>query len=248
MKKIMLYKVLPLFAVALMGLAMATSCEEENNGSGNSGNNGGDETPVGWVDLGLPSGLLWAECNVGATAPEQYGDYFAWGETQPKSVYDWRNYIYCIVDEGTGDPDTLTKYNTLSSYGIPDSLTVLLPGDDAATVNMGNGARTPTREDWQELLDNTTSEWTTLNGVYGLQFSANGKTLFLPAAGYFKDSDIYFIDGNQSYGYYSSASLNGNNPIFICDFYFYSETHSLIDNYNSRSTGLSVRAVRAGRK
>ena len=225
------------------------SCDKENNekGSGNGENNGGGETLSGWVDLGLPSGLLWAECNVGATAPEEYGDYFAWGETQPKNVYDWSNYRYCTLND-IWEVAELTKYNTGSTFGSTDNLTVLEPGDDAATVNMGNGARTPTKEEWQELLDNTTAEWTTLNGVYGRRFSANGNSLFLPAAGYHKDSESYFIDGNNSYGYYSSASLNENNPLFIWDFYFYSDSQGLIDYYNSRCTGLSVRAVRASQK
>ena len=141
---------------------------------------GGDDHA--YVDLGLPSGLLWAACNVGANAPEEYGDYFAWGETQPKDVYNWSTYQYCM-----GSNNTLTKYCTDPNYGyngFTDNLTILLPEDDAATANWGNGWRMPTKEEWQELLDNTTVTWTQQNGVNGRLFTgSNGNSLFLPAAG-----------------------------------------------------------------
>ena len=122
-----------------------------------------------YVDLGLPSGLLWATCNVGANAPEEYGDYFAWGEIVPKDVYNWSTYQYY-------DGSNLAKYTG------SDGLTTLLPGDDAATTNWSNGWRMPTKEEWQELLDNTTNKWTTQNGVNGRLFTgSNGNSLFLPA-------------------------------------------------------------------
>ena len=107
-----------------------------------------------YVDLGLPSGLLWATCNVGATSPEDYGDYFAWGETQPKDTYEWSTYQYC-----NGSYNTLTKYCSNSSYGyngFTDNLTTLLPEDDAATANWGGNWRMPTKEEFQELYNNTT--------------------------------------------------------------------------------------------
>ena len=88
-----------------------------------------------WVDLGLPSGLLWATRNVGANSPEDYGNYFAWAETSPKSVYDWDTYIYTCGNWGD-----LTKYCDNSNYGcngFTDNLTILQPGDDAATANYG---------------------------------------------------------------------------------------------------------------
>ena len=92
-----------------------------------------------WVDLGLPSGTLWATCNVGANAPEEYGDHFAWGETSPKDVYNWSTYQWC-----NGSMFTLTKYNTESSLGMVDNKTELDPEDDAAYVNWGPSWRTPT--------------------------------------------------------------------------------------------------------
>ena len=112
-----------------------------------------------YVDLGLPSGLLWATCNVGADNPEDYGDYFAWGETQPKDTYNWSTYQYC-----NGSYNTLTKYCSNSSFGyngFTDDLTTLLPEDDAATANWGSHWRMPTEEEWQELYRNTTNTWTT---------------------------------------------------------------------------------------
>lgn len=135
-----------------------------------------------WVDLGLPSGTLWATCNVGANAPEEYGDYFAWGETEPKDYYDWSTYKWC-----NGSLWTLTKYCANSDYGFNgfvDWKRVLEPADDAATVNWGPSWRIPTFQQIAELYEQCTSRWMTRNGVDGrLVTGPNGNTLFLPAAG-----------------------------------------------------------------
>ena len=156
-----------------------------------------------YVDLGLPSGLLWATCTVGANVPEEYGDYFAWGETQPKDTYNWSTYQYCM-----GNYNTLTKYCNKANYGyngFTDTLTVLLPEDDAATTNWGDGWRMATLEEWQELLNNTTNTWTTQNGVNGRLFTAtNGNSLFLPAAGVCSGSSL---NDAGIWGYYWSSSL-----------------------------------------
>ena len=106
-----------------------------------------------WVDLGLPSGTLWATCNVGADNPEDYGDYFAWGETEPKVIYNWSTYKWC-----NGSVNTMTKYCTDSGYGTVDNKTELDPADDAATVNWGTSWRMPTLEQLDELLTKCT--WT----------------------------------------------------------------------------------------
>ena len=196
-----------------------------------------------WVDLGLPSGLLWATRNVGATSPEDYGDYFAWGETSPKSIYDWSTYRYC-----NGDYDQLTKYCSRSSYGyngFTDNLTTLQPGDDAASANYGG--RTPTKEEWQELMDHTTSQWTTQNGVNGLRFTgSNGNSLFLPAAGFRGDSslDDDGIDGYGIDGDYWSSSLNSDYPDRTWGFSFILDYQVMSDNFAPRSFGITVRAVR----
>ena len=198
-----------------------------------------EKEPVGddWVDLGLPSGLLWATRNVGATSPEDYGDYFAWGETTPKSVYDWTTYIYC-----NGDYDQLTKYCNKWSYGyndFTDNLTILQPGDDAATANYGG--RTPTFAEWLELKNNTTAQWTTQNGVEGQLFTGtNGNSLFLPAAGYRWVSSLY-LAGEE--GSYWSSSLYSDNPSVAWGFDLGSGYWGIY--YHSRGRGQSVRAVRS---
>ena len=218
------------------------SSSNENNGGGDNGggNNGGNsgQTSVNWVDLGLPSGLLWADHNVGASSPEDYGNYYAWGETEPKIVYDWETYRYA-----NGDFDQLTKYCDNSDYGyngFTDNLTTLQPGDDAATVNMGNGARTPTKEEWLELMDNTTSTWVIQNGVEGRLFTAsNGNSLFLPAAGYRWDDVLY---GAGSGGHYWFSSLYADSPYGAWSFYFSSSDQNM--RSRSRGSGFTVRAVR----
>ncbi|MBR5725488.1 MAG: hypothetical protein IKX56_02005 [Muribaculaceae bacterium] len=198
------------------------------------------ENDLGFIDLGLPSGLLWATCNVGADSPENYGDYFAWGETQPKDYYGWNTYLYCM-----GNNNTLTKYCNNSSYGyngFTDNLTTLLPEDDAATANWGDDWRIPTQAEFQELLDNTTVTWTTQNGVNGRLFTAsNSNSLFLPAAGYCTFNDLFDAD---SYGHYWSNSLNTGNPSNALFFDFTSDNGHM--NSTSRLSGHSVRPVRSG--
>ena len=192
-----------------------------------------------YVDLGLPSGLLWATFNVGADSPEDYGDYFAWGETTPKDIYNWSTYQYCM-----GSSSTLTKYCTDSDYGyngFVDNLTTLLPEDDAATANWGGNWRMPTKEEWQELLDNTTNTWTQQNGVNGRLFTAsNGNSLFLPAAGCRYDSSL---GDAGSCGYYWSSSLYTGSPYRAWYLYFNSGNYLVGNGY--RSYGQSVRAVRS---
>ena len=188
-----------------------------------------------YVDLGLPSGLLWAECNVGADTPEAYGDHFAWGEVSPKQVYSWKTYAY-----GRSDGH-LTKYCTDGDCGVVDNLTTLKPCDDAATVILGKGARIPTASEWRELLDNCGREYTEQNGVYGRRFTgSNGKSLFLPAAGGRYGSDLY---GAGSDGYYWSASLNEDHPYDAWLMVFGSDGQGVGRYY--RYYGQSVRAVRS---
>ena len=159
-----------------------------------------------YVDLGLPSGTLWATCNVGANSPEEYGDYFAWGETMTKEGYSWESYKYC-----QGSNNTLTKYCSQSEYGFngfTDSLIELLPEDDAATANWGYKWQMPSLAQFEELInaDNTTITWTTENNVYGrlVKSNRNDNSIFLPAAGYFRDGSI---QGKNSSSCYWSHSL-----------------------------------------
>ena len=192
-----------------------------------------------WIDLGLPSGLLWYSCNLGSNAPEEYGNYYAWGETVPKEAYDWSTYRYCTVDS-EGYLQTLTKYNIASNYGTIDNLTTLQAMDDAATAALGNGVRTPTKAEWEELVNNTTVEWTTLNGINGRKFTgSNGNTLFLPAAGH--RTGLEFI-GAGSVGNYWSSSLFTDFSGGAWSFDFNSDGQRM--NYYYRNVGFPVRAVR----
>ena len=192
-----------------------------------------------YVDLGLPSGTLWATSNVGADTPEGYGDYFAWGETKPKSTYDWTTYKYA-----NGKDDKLTKYCNESDYGyngFTDKLTVLQSGDDAATANWGSDWCMSTKEQWEELRKNTTNKWTTQNGVNGLLFTAsNGNSLFLPAAGYRWIGEFHEVGLR---GDYWSSSLNTDSPDYA--WYFDSDYYDMA--YIDRCSGHSVRAVRSAR-
>lgn len=193
-----------------------------------------------YIDLGLPSGMLWATCNVGANTPEEYGDYFAWGEIQPKDIYSLSNYQY-----SSGNLNKLSKYCNDSEYGdngFTDDLTVLMPEDDAAVANWGEGWRMPTREEWNELLNNTTHAWTTQNGVKGRLFTAsNGEKIFLPAAGYYW-ADTFCDAGGSSY--YWSSMLDTDYPYDAWNFYFSYSGHYCVGS-SHRFCGQSIRAVRS---
>lgn len=195
---------------------------------------GGDYNGHEYVDLGLPSGTLWATCNVGANSPEEYGNYYAWGETHTKDFFDWTTYQYC-----NGDFNKLTKYCCSANFGAVDNLSNLLEEDDVATTEWGSGWRIPTSEQWQELLDNTTNVWTTQNGIRGRMFtSSKGASLFLPAAGRRWGSDTYNITG---YGYYWSRSLNTDISSNVFFLYFSDCKINMQDDI--RSYGRSVRPI-----
>ena len=201
-----------------------------------------DEKPTGngtlngheWVDLGLPSGLKWATCNVGATKPEEYGDYFAWGEVEPKDYYYWDSYKWC-----NGSYDTQTKYCTDSYYGIVDNKTTLELSDDAANYNWGGSWRMPTFEEQEELRNNCSWEWTTQNGVNGYTVTGpNGNSIFLPATGYRSGSSLR---GAGSDGNYWSSSLDTNDPNGAFSLGFYSDIVGW--DYGIRYIGFTVRPV-----
>ncbi len=191
-----------------------------------------------YVNLGLPSGTLWATCNVGANAPEKYGDYFAWGETIPKNNYGWSTYKWC-----KGTSTTMTKYCTQSNYGyngFTDGKTELGPEDDAAYVNWGSSWRMPTKAQQDELRGNCTWTWTTRNGVNGqLVTGPNGNTIFLPAAGYRCDEVLCDVG---SWGNYWSRTLYTND----CGnaYYLYFDSDLVYRYGDSRYYGSVVRAVR----
>ena len=188
-----------------------------------------------YVDLGLS--VKWATCNVGATKPEEYGDYFAWGETQPKSNYDWSTYKWC-----NGNNTTLTKYNTSSSYGTVDNKTTLEAADDAARANWGGSWRMPTDAELTELREQCTWTWTTQNGVEGYKVvsKTNGNSIFLPA----RHVDIGdCLDCIDVLGNYWSSSLYMGSPNCAYELYFDPRGGVMLDPVNLRYYGQSVRPV-----
>ncbi len=201
------------------------------------------------VDLGLPSGLLWTICNIGASKPEEYGDYYAWGETEAKEDYSWNTYKYGSAE------NALTKYCSNENYGkdkFKDNLIELEADDDVATVKLGSDYRMPTKADWEELFNksNTYNEWTyNYNGtnvagriVYkkkdGGSYTLEDTHIFLPSAGCRDGSEVFGV----GYGDYWSSSLDTDDPhsAFVRSFY---SDYSVWCDF-SRYVGLSVRLVR----
>lgn len=192
-----------------------------------------------YVDLGLPSGTKWATCNVGATKPTEYGDYFAWGETKPKEEYSMSNYKWC-----KGSDDSMTKYCTDSKFGTVDNKKVLDAEDDAATANWGSAWRMPTLDEIKELRDGCVWEFTkdfSGTGVAGQvgTSKANGNKIFLPAASGRQGTSL---GSAGRYGNYWSSSLNGNDPTYACNLLFC----DVFNDWSCRTIryiGQSVRAV-----
>lgn len=186
-----------------------------------------------YVNLGLPSGTLWASCNVGANSPEEYGGYYAWGETEEKEDYSWETYKWC-----NGTYDTLTKYCTNSDDGTVDNRTTLTSSDDVATVKWGNNWRIPTEEEIRELNEYCTQAQIVQNGVKGTKFTGpNGNSIFLPAAGLRHSMSLFDNDTNSFYWsatLYESGSYNAWN--ILCN--NYSQTAN-----NTRYLGLTIRPV-----
>ena len=185
--------------------------------------------PVGVeaIDLGLPSGTKWANMNMGATSPEEYGSYYAWGETEEKKVYDRSTYIYC---DGT--------YDTYHNLGSDISGTQY----DVAHVKWGGNWRMPTIEQIWELLLHSKQEWTELNGVAGTRFKSkiNGNSIFLPAAGFRSNHDG--LDDARRVGYYRSStqSMSHSDCAHTQGFYSVSTGWSC---ENRRDLGCTVRPV-----
>ena len=220
---------------------------DQNDGNSNTGSDNatGTANGHGYVDLGLPSGLKWATCNVGATKPEEYGDYYAWGETETKTTYNWSTYKWCENKKisTSGYPLDFTKYNTSSSYGTVDNKTTLELEDDAARANWGGTWRMPTDDEWTELLENCTRTWTSDyngTGVAGriVTSKINGNSIFLPAAGSRNDEDL----GDAGYyGRYWSSSLI---TVFPDEAWHVSFSSDYVNrDYFYRGGGLSVRPV-----
>lgn len=240
---VLLVVLVPAFLVSLV------ACEPENGvGSGgdeevpndttsvNGGDTGGDDTleavPEGAVDLGLS--VLWASCNVGATSPEEYGGYYAWGETGEKTNYSWSTYKWC-----DGSYLNHTKYCTVGYYGTIDNKTILDPEDDVAYVEWGDNWRMPTFDEIKELRDNCIWEWVSVKGVNGqLVTGPSGRSIFLPFAGFYRDGEV---DACGLYGYYWSSTLYSDSNDYAWYLSIYNGNPGC--DYYSRYDGRSVRPV-----
>lgn len=228
--------------------ALAQIIQKLEDLKGSIGGGGTTPSTMEYVDLGLPSGLKWAKCNLGASKPSDYGDHYAWGEIAPKTVWAiWEFYKW--MQAGQGDWKYITKYTIAdgqtggiwydsSGAFIGDNKTVLVAADDAATANLGSPWRMPTIDEIKELLDKCTCYWTIQDGVNGYQVDGpNGNAIFLPAAGYVNGM---FIINKGDVGFYWSSSLSplSGNADFFC---FDSVDHKW--SYDHRCRGLSVRPV-----
>lgn len=179
------------------------------------------DVPAEAIDLGLPSGTLWASYNLGATKPEDFGDYFAWGEMKGyksgKIDFSMSTYNWCTVNQNELDLE-----------------------NDVAYMSWGNGWRIPNREQVQELLDNCSWEWTTVNDVDGYKITgSNGNYIFLPAAGMYFDTT--FGAANLRGDYWSRSLMDGNSS-FSYRMYFTKNIRGV--NYANREYGLSIRPVK----
>ena len=179
------------------------------------------------IDLGLPSGTKWACCNVGASAPEQYGNYYAWGETKPKDVYGFQSY----------------QYGSSKDNLVDIGLDIAGTSYDAATANWGAPWRMPSLDQIVELCENCSYTWTTQNGVEGGKFTgSNGGTVFIPAAGYRGDSGLHEASTIGMYWSSINGSGLGGDPYYGMHLGVYSGRAHADDK--GRPNGLSVRPVR----
>ncbi len=196
------------------------------------------------VDLGLS--VKWASWNIGASAPEESGGYFAWGETDIKWVYDWANYKWC---EG-GSYNSLTKYNPNSDFGIVDNKNNLDLEDDAAHIQWGGTWRIPTDAEWEELRNNCSFETFPINGKGVLKLTGpNGNIIFLPVSGRRQGA----MEIRENGWYYWSSSLYSNYSLYLNPHYYpespyeavimYSEGWGAMLGCSNRCDGLLIRPV-----
>ena len=194
-----------------------------NNGGGNNGNSQATGTVQGhaYVDLGLS--IKWATCNVGASKPEDYGDYYAWGETETKDMYSKSNYTFRFATSGSFDPTTLP----LSS--------------DVSNINMGGNWRMPTKLEVDELRSECVWIWETKNNIcgYTIKSKKNGNFIFIPAAGYF-GGDVYGANGG---GYYWTGNPNTNDSFGAYSISFTEFSRNNRINTDNRYLGYTIRPV-----
>lgn len=224
-------KIFDCILIALIGIVVPLASCSKDEPKDDRGEYNGHE----YVDLGLPCGVKWATCNVGATLPSDFGDYFAWGETQPKETYASNNSKFYNVG-----------YPELKGMGVIDSDGNLTAKYDVATIEWGGKWRMPTKEELIELRNQCTWIPTTLNDVKGYQVTGpNGNSIFLPSAGYYNhtenDAGSHGLINVDSHGYYWSSTLySGGASAWGLDFPFYSPNE--IGSFH-RYFGFTVRPV-----
>ena len=230
--------------------ALAQIIQKLEDLKGSIGGGGTTPSTMEYVDLGLPSGLKWAKCNLGASKQSDYGDHYAWGETAPKKAYNWTTYKW--MQAGQSESKYITKYTFAdgqtggiwydsSGAFIGDNKTVLDAADDAATQQLGSPWRMPTIDEIQELLDNCTWTWTTQDGVNGYQVDGpNGNAIFLPASGYHRDGSG--LRGAGIVGDYWSSSHSTVYNSNALRLNFGSDSHDR--DVHPRYYGFPVRPVR----
>ena len=221
----------------ILSIADITSLIDIINAGNSPVNNNGHK----YVDLGLPSGALWATCNVGASSPEEAGGYYAWGEIEEKDSYSWATYKWCDGTQPKVSNPSLTKYCDRGGYGALDGKISLELEDDVAHVKWGGSWHIPTEAEILELINNCESERTTMNDVSGMTFKGvNGNSIFIPAAGSKKNES--FSSGE---GEYWSATL-GNHSTTIPYFNFHKNTIELYEGAlykTQRYQGFTIRPV-----
>lgn len=230
-------KALRMFGMAIVAVLLCTNfaaCSDDDDDDSSIMLENGNVLINGHeaVDFGLS--VKWATCNVGASKPEDYGDYYAWGETTTKSDHSWKTYKWC-----KGTLDNLTKYCTENDYGKVDNRTILTSSDDVASAKWGGKWRMPTKEEMKELVEDCTWKCDNQNAVKGMKVTGpNGNSIFLPAAGYSLGTDLYY---RGSRGYYWSATLSEYSSFYAYSLYFNDNPWSYDDYYRNR--GLTVRPV-----
>ena len=188
------------------------------------------------VDLGLPSGTLWSPVNLGAETEEEYGDYYAWAETETKELFTTNNYAY-YVDGNSWDVIDIGTTNIAGMEAY-----------DAATANWGNGWQMPTKEQFEELMTCCTVEWEQVNETNGRRFTgSNGNSIFIPAAGRYyqktkEEISSTILDNGNTYGYYWSATRYEYNNRNAETLYFGSGM--MKTNYFGREGGHTIRPVK----
>lgn len=217
-------------AVALMG----TACNTIEKPTVSGQQEGHD-----FVDLGLPSGTMWATCNVGATDAESYGSYFAWGETSAKAEFEWQNYKH-----GNGEAESrvkMTKYCSHSRKGEVDNKQVLELADDAAAATWQGKWRTPTKDEWEEMLNGCTWEWVKNFNGKGFDMKkgtskTNGNTIYFSFSGYYNGKT--FIENECELWSVNQKPDNGLDAYYVRML-----THNQNMHNGPRKQGMAIRAV-----